>query len=112
MFHCDFIFLNTLWKYILEIKENESVYLKNNFLKLKYIYFNKMYLYNILFPWWNQAFVRFNFLYIFVFLYRNLSSVNEKTRKQIRETNGLIEALVYYIQKCLQDTKVEEKVIV
>uniref|UniRef100_A0A9J8B6A9 Plakophilin 3a n=1 Tax=Cyprinus carpio carpio TaxID=630221 RepID=A0A9J8B6A9_CYPCA len=40
---------------------------------------------------------------------RNLSSVNEKTRQQIRETPGLIDALVGYIQKCLQDTKVEEK---
>uniref|UniRef100_A0A8C1SUC0 Plakophilin 3a n=1 Tax=Cyprinus carpio TaxID=7962 RepID=A0A8C1SUC0_CYPCA len=40
---------------------------------------------------------------------RNLSSVNEKTRQKIRETPGLIDALVGYIQKCLQDTKVEEK---
>lgn len=40
---------------------------------------------------------------------RNLSSVNEKTRQQMRETRGLIDALVGYIQKCLLDTKVEEK---
>uniref|UniRef100_A0A672S1I3 Plakophilin-3-like n=1 Tax=Sinocyclocheilus grahami TaxID=75366 RepID=A0A672S1I3_SINGR len=40
---------------------------------------------------------------------RNLSSVNEKTRQQMRETRGLINALVGYVQKCLPDTKVEEK---
>uniref|UniRef100_A0A671QTZ7 Plakophilin-3-like n=1 Tax=Sinocyclocheilus anshuiensis TaxID=1608454 RepID=A0A671QTZ7_9TELE len=40
---------------------------------------------------------------------RNLSSVNEKTRQQMRETRGLIDALVGYVQKCLLDTKVEEK---
>uniref|UniRef100_A0A672QMN3 Plakophilin-3-like n=2 Tax=Sinocyclocheilus grahami TaxID=75366 RepID=A0A672QMN3_SINGR len=40
---------------------------------------------------------------------RNLSSVNEKTRQQMRETCGLIDALVGYIQKCLPETKVEEK---
>lgn len=40
---------------------------------------------------------------------RNLSSVNEKTRQQMRETRGLIDALVGYIQKSLLDTKVEEK---
>ncbi|XP_016307975.1 plakophilin-3-like isoform X2 [Sinocyclocheilus anshuiensis] len=40
---------------------------------------------------------------------RNLSSVNEKTRQQMRETRGLIDALVGYIQKCLPETKVEEK---
>ncbi|XP_039502851.1 plakophilin-3a isoform X2 [Pimephales promelas] len=40
---------------------------------------------------------------------RNLSSVNEKTRQQMRETKGLIDALVGYIKKCLIDSKVEEK---
>uniref|UniRef100_A0A673Z562 Plakophilin 3a n=1 Tax=Salmo trutta TaxID=8032 RepID=A0A673Z562_SALTR len=40
---------------------------------------------------------------------RNLSSVNEKTRRQMRETNGLVDALVGYIQASLQDGKVEEK---
>ncbi|XP_048113623.1 plakophilin-3a [Alosa alosa] len=40
---------------------------------------------------------------------RNLSSVNEKTRHQMRETNRLVDALVDYIQNCMEDTKVEEK---
>ncbi|XP_052452860.1 plakophilin-3 isoform X2 [Carassius gibelio] len=40
---------------------------------------------------------------------RNLSSVNEKTREKMRGTNGLINALVGYIQKCLLDKKMEEK---
>ncbi|XP_026858963.2 plakophilin-3a [Electrophorus electricus] len=40
---------------------------------------------------------------------RNLSSVNEKTREQMRETNGLVKALVGYIDNCLQDSRVEEK---
>ncbi|XP_057185629.1 plakophilin-3a isoform X2 [Triplophysa rosa] len=40
---------------------------------------------------------------------RNLSSVSERTRQQMRETNGLVEALVEYVQKCTLDTKVEEK---
>ncbi|KTF71452.1 hypothetical protein cypCar_00047303, partial [Cyprinus carpio] len=39
----------------------------------------------------------------------NLSSVNEKTREKMRGTRGLIDALVGYIQKSLQDSKVEEK---
>lgn len=40
---------------------------------------------------------------------RNLSSVNEKTRQQMRDTSGLIDALVGYIKTCLSDTRVEEK---
>ncbi|KAL1247750.1 hypothetical protein QQF64_023126 [Cirrhinus molitorella] len=40
---------------------------------------------------------------------RNLSSVNEKTRQQMRLTTGLIDALVGYIKKCLLESKVEEK---
>ncbi|XP_073687992.1 plakophilin-3a [Garra rufa] len=40
---------------------------------------------------------------------RNLSSVNEKTRQQMRQTHGLIEALVGYIKKSLPESKVEEK---
>uniref|UniRef100_A0A673WTK4 Plakophilin 3 n=1 Tax=Salmo trutta TaxID=8032 RepID=A0A673WTK4_SALTR len=40
---------------------------------------------------------------------RNLSSVNEKTRRQMRETNGLVDALVGYVQASVQDGKVEEK---
>ncbi|KAK2867439.1 hypothetical protein Q8A67_025556 [Cirrhinus molitorella] len=40
---------------------------------------------------------------------RNLSSVNEKTRQQMRLTTGLIGALVGYIKKCLPESKVEEK---
>ncbi|XP_067292913.1 plakophilin-3a isoform X2 [Pseudorasbora parva] len=40
---------------------------------------------------------------------RNLSSVNEKTRQQMRETPSLIEALVGYIQKRMLDSRVEEK---
>ncbi|XP_051545069.1 plakophilin-3-like isoform X2 [Myxocyprinus asiaticus] len=40
---------------------------------------------------------------------RNLSSVNEKTRQQMREMRGLVDALVGYVQKSLEDSKVEEK---
>jgi len=52
------------------------------------------------------------FIYASASFYRNLSSVNEKTRQQMRETKGLTDALVGYIKKCLIDSKVEEKVIV
>ncbi|XP_076863647.1 plakophilin-3a isoform X2 [Brachyhypopomus gauderio] len=40
---------------------------------------------------------------------RNLSSVNAKTRETMRETPGLVPALVGYIESCLQDSRVEEK---
>ncbi|XP_067091029.1 plakophilin-3a isoform X2 [Osmerus mordax] len=40
---------------------------------------------------------------------RNLSSVNEKTRQLMRETNGLVDALVSYIQSSLECQKVEDK---
>ncbi|XP_048825342.1 plakophilin-3-like isoform X2 [Brienomyrus brachyistius] len=40
---------------------------------------------------------------------RNLSSVNEKTRRQMRETSGLVDSLVAYIQSCIESSKVEEK---
>lgn len=49
---------------------------------------------------------------IFISFNRNLSSVSERTRQQMRDTNGLVDALVGYVQKCLPDTKIEEKVIV
>lgn len=41
---------------------------------------------------------------------RNLSSINTVTRQQMRDTPGLIEALVGYIQKAMDDTRVEQKV--
>ncbi|KAL2093844.1 hypothetical protein ACEWY4_011156 [Coilia grayii] len=40
---------------------------------------------------------------------RNMSSVNEKTRTQMRETTGLVDSLVGYIQSTLDDSRVEEK---
>ncbi|XP_071376293.1 plakophilin-3a [Centroberyx affinis] len=40
---------------------------------------------------------------------RNLSSVNEKTRQQMRETHGLVDALVGYINASLEDSKAEDK---
>ncbi|KAJ8272187.1 hypothetical protein COCON_G00110460 [Conger conger] len=40
---------------------------------------------------------------------RNLSSVNEKTRDQMRGTTGLVDALVGYIQNSLAESKVEDK---
>ncbi|KAL0968815.1 hypothetical protein UPYG_G00272250 [Umbra pygmaea] len=40
---------------------------------------------------------------------RNLSSVNEKTRQKMRETSGLVDALVRYIKASLEDGKVEDK---
>ncbi|XP_070762770.1 plakophilin-3a [Enoplosus armatus] len=39
---------------------------------------------------------------------RNLSSVNEKTRQQMRETHGLVDSLVNYIKASLEE-KAEEK---
>ncbi|XP_051975184.1 plakophilin-3-like isoform X2 [Xyrauchen texanus] len=39
---------------------------------------------------------------------RNLSSVKGKTRQQMRERHGLVDALVGYVQKSLNDSKVEE----
>lgn len=43
-------------------------------------------------------------------LFRNLSSVNDKTRQQMRETPGLVDSLVSYIKTCLEDGKTEDKV--
>uniref|UniRef100_A0A668A7S3 Plakophilin 3a n=1 Tax=Myripristis murdjan TaxID=586833 RepID=A0A668A7S3_9TELE len=40
---------------------------------------------------------------------RNLSSVNEKTRQQMRETPGLVNALVNYIKDALENNKAEDK---
>ncbi|KAF5902561.1 plakophilin-3-like isoform X1, partial [Clarias magur] len=40
---------------------------------------------------------------------RNLSSINPITRKQMRDTPGLIDALVGYIQKSMEDTRIEGK---
>ncbi|XP_020335173.1 plakophilin-3-like isoform X1 [Oncorhynchus kisutch] len=40
---------------------------------------------------------------------RNLSSVNERTRQQMRDTRGLVDSLVAYIQNSLQDEKSEDK---
>ncbi|KAJ8280990.1 hypothetical protein GJAV_G00061910 [Gymnothorax javanicus] len=40
---------------------------------------------------------------------RNLSSVNEKTRDQMRGTSGLVDALVGYIRNSLEEGKVEDK---
>ncbi|KAF7658617.1 hypothetical protein LDENG_00009900 [Lucifuga dentata] len=40
---------------------------------------------------------------------RNLSSVNEKTRQQMRETHGLVDALVSYIKGSLEENKAEDK---
>lgn len=43
-------------------------------------------------------------------LFRNLSSVNDKTRQQMRETPGLVDSLVSYINTSLEDGKTEDKV--
>uniref|UniRef100_A0A672NYT4 Plakophilin 3 n=1 Tax=Sinocyclocheilus grahami TaxID=75366 RepID=A0A672NYT4_SINGR len=40
---------------------------------------------------------------------RNLSSVNERTRQQMRETRGLVDSLVGYIENSLQEGKGEDK---
>ncbi|XP_077372770.1 plakophilin-3-like isoform X2 [Festucalex cinctus] len=40
---------------------------------------------------------------------RNLSSVNEKTRQQMRQTHGLVDSLVSYIKSSLEDNKAEDK---
>lgn len=41
---------------------------------------------------------------------RNLSSVNDKTRQQMRETQGLVDSLVGYIKASLDDNRTEDKV--
>ncbi|XP_062858063.1 plakophilin-3a isoform X2 [Trichomycterus rosablanca] len=40
---------------------------------------------------------------------RNLSSINKPTRQKMRETQGLVDALVGYLQKSLEDERVEGK---
>uniref|UniRef100_UPI0037E98BB2 plakophilin-3a isoform X2 n=2 Tax=Semicossyphus pulcher TaxID=241346 RepID=UPI0037E98BB2 len=40
---------------------------------------------------------------------RNLSSVSEKTRQQMRETHGLVDSLVSYIKLSLDDNKTDDK---
>ncbi|XP_019712539.1 plakophilin-3 isoform X2 [Hippocampus comes] len=40
---------------------------------------------------------------------RNLSSVNEKTRQQMRQTHGLVDSLVNYIKASLEENKAEDK---
>ncbi|XP_068578536.1 plakophilin-3a isoform X2 [Cebidichthys violaceus] len=40
---------------------------------------------------------------------RNMSSVNEKTRQQMRETHGLVDSLVGYIKASLDENKTEDK---
>ncbi|TSM52276.1 Plakophilin-3 [Bagarius yarrelli] len=40
---------------------------------------------------------------------RNLSSINAITRQQIRDTPGLIDAIVGYLQKAVEDSRVEQK---
>ncbi|XP_061678746.1 plakophilin-3a isoform X2 [Syngnathoides biaculeatus] len=40
---------------------------------------------------------------------RNLSSVNEKTRQQMRQTHGLVDSLVSYIKASLEENKAEDK---
>ncbi|XP_070686254.1 plakophilin-3a isoform X2 [Pempheris klunzingeri] len=40
---------------------------------------------------------------------RNLSSVNEKTRQQMRETHGLVDSLLGYIKASLEESKADDK---
>ncbi|XP_057692674.1 plakophilin-3-like isoform X1 [Corythoichthys intestinalis] len=40
---------------------------------------------------------------------RNLSSVNEKTRQNMRQTHGLVDSLVTYIKSSLEENKAEDK---
>ncbi|XP_073327511.1 plakophilin-3a [Pagrus major] len=40
---------------------------------------------------------------------RNLSSVNDKTRQQMRETHGLVDSLVHYVKASLEESKAEDK---
>lgn len=49
-------------------------------------------------------------LHPFLCFTRNLSSVNERTRQQMRETRGLVDSLVGYIQNSLDEGKVDDKV--
>lgn len=41
---------------------------------------------------------------VILFVIRNLSSVNEKTRQQMRETRGLVDSLVGYIKASLEES--------
>lgn len=51
-----------------------------------------------------------NPIHLFFCLFRNLSSVNDKTRQQMRDTPGLVDSLVSYIKTCLEEGKTEDKV--
>lgn len=45
-----------------------------------------------------------------LFVLRNLSSVNEKTRQMMRETHDLVNSLVEYIKVSLGNNRAEDKV--
>lgn len=50
------------------------------------------------------------FLPMYSFLDRNLSSAGPEGRKKMRECDGLIDSLVYYIQGTAADYKPDDKV--
>ena len=43
-------------------------------------------------------------------LFRNLSSVNERTRQKMREMRGLVDSLVAYVKNALQEDNANDKV--
>ena len=42
--------------------------------------------------------------------FRNLSSVNERTRQKMREVRGLVDSLVAYVKNALQEDIANDKV--
>jgi len=43
-------------------------------------------------------------------MFRNLSSVNERTRQKMREVRGLVDSLVAYVKNALQEDIASDKV--
>lgn len=50
------------------------------------------------------------FLPVYFFLHRNMSSAGPEGRKKMRECDGLIDSLVYYIQGAIADHEPNDKV--
>jgi len=48
---------------------------------------------------------------LFLYTYRNLSSAGPDGRKAMRDCEGLIESIIYYIRGTIADYKPDEKVL-
>jgi len=49
---------------------------------------------------------------LFLYTYRNLSSAGPDGRKAMRDCEGLIESIIYYIRGTIADYKPDEKVLI